>query len=157
MDECSVADDIGDRCDRLAGTLFGKEIGEPERLADLTWICDSAEARQKQFGHRFPEARVTSSFDDLPSEAALEAEARAMADELTAMRVAPVQDAEAAPAILDPEMSGVLFHEALGHKLTRQPWPNGAFGASQIIWKFPDGGPYLGASESRRDGAAVGF
>ena len=47
--------------------------------------------------------------------------------------------------------------EALGHKLTRQPWPNGAFGASQIIWKFPDGGPYLGASESRRDGAAVGF
>ena len=32
-----------------------------------------------------------------------------------------------------------------------------AFGSSQIIWKFPEGGPYLGASESRRDGAAVGF
>ena len=31
------------------------------------------------------------------------------------------------------------------------------FGSSQIIWKFPEGGPYLGASESRRDGAAVGF
>ena len=31
------------------------------------------------------------------------------------------------------------------------------FGASQVIWRFPEGGAYLGASESRRDGAAVGF
>ena len=38
-----------------------------------------------------------------------------------------------------------------------QPWPSFAFGSSQIIWNFPEGGPYLGASESRRDGAAVGF
>ena len=44
-----------------------------------------------------------------------------------------------------------------GHKLTRTQWPSFAFGSSQIIWKFPEGGPYLGASESRRDGAAVGF
>jgi gamma-glutamyltranspeptidase/glutathione hydrolase len=35
--------------------------------------------------------------------------------------------------------------------------PSFDFGSSQIIWRFPDGGPYLGASESRRDGAAVGF
>ncbi len=60
------------------------------------------------------------SFSDLPPEAELERRARALAAELTAMRVAPVQDAEAAPAILDPEMSGVLFHEALGHKLEGQ-------------------------------------
>ena len=60
------------------------------------------------------------SFSDLPSEAELERQARTMAEELTAMRAAPVQDAEAAPAILDPEMSGVLFHEALGHKLEGQ-------------------------------------
>ncbi|MFI5360603.1 MAG: TldD/PmbA family protein [Elusimicrobiota bacterium] len=60
------------------------------------------------------------SFSDLPPEAELERQARAMAAELTAMRAAPVQDAEAAPAILDPEMSGVLFHEALGHKLEGQ-------------------------------------
>ena len=46
---------------------------------------------------------------------------------------------------------------ARGHKLTRTQWPSFAFGSSQIIWKFPEGGPYLGASESRRDGAAVGF
>jgi predicted Zn-dependent protease len=60
------------------------------------------------------------SFSDLPPEAELESQARAMAEELTVMRAAPVQDAEAAPAILDPEMSGVLFHEALGHKLEGQ-------------------------------------
>ena len=47
--------------------------------------------------------------------------------------------------------------EARGHKLTRTQWPSNDFGSSQIIWRFPEGGPYLGASESRRDGAAVGF
>ena len=47
--------------------------------------------------------------------------------------------------------------ESRGHKLTRTGWPSFDFGSSQIIWRFPEGGPYLGASESRRDGAAVGF
>ncbi len=48
--------------------------------------------------------------------------------------------------------------EAKGHKLTKTPdSPSFDFGSSQIIWRFPEGGPYLGASESRRDGAAVGF
>jgi predicted Zn-dependent protease len=60
------------------------------------------------------------SFADLPSDAELESRVRTVASELTALRTAPVQDAEAAPAILDPEMSGVLFHEALGHKLEGQ-------------------------------------
>ncbi|HEX4047281.1 MAG TPA: TldD/PmbA family protein [Elusimicrobiota bacterium] len=60
------------------------------------------------------------SFSDLPPEAELERQVRAVAAELTAMRSAPVQDAEAAPAILDPEMAGVLFHEGLGHKLEGQ-------------------------------------
>jgi len=60
------------------------------------------------------------SLSDMPSEAELERQARQIADELTKLRAAPVQDAMAAPAILDPEMSGVLFHEALGHKLEGQ-------------------------------------
>jgi predicted Zn-dependent protease len=60
------------------------------------------------------------SFSDLPNEAELARRVRTVAAELTAERAAPVQDAEAAPAILDPEMSGVLFHEALGHKLEGQ-------------------------------------
>lgn len=60
------------------------------------------------------------SFADLPPEAELASMVRRMADELTALRRAPAQDAAAAPAILDPETSGVLFHEALGHKLEGQ-------------------------------------
>ncbi|MBI3565139.1 MAG: hypothetical protein HY079_08085, partial [Elusimicrobia bacterium] len=63
---------------------------------------------------------VLRSWSDLPAEAELERRARALADEVEALRAAPVQDAETAPAILDPEMSGVLFHEALGHKLEGQ-------------------------------------
>ncbi|NNN06088.1 MAG: TldD/PmbA family protein [Elusimicrobia bacterium] len=59
-------------------------------------------------------------FPEAPSTAALEKMVRALAGELVALRRAPVQDAAAAPAILDPEMSGVLFHEALGHKLEGQ-------------------------------------
>lgn len=47
--------------------------------------------------------------------------------------------------------------EARGHRVTRTRWPSFDFGSSQIIWRFPEGGPYLAASESRRDGAAVGF
>ena len=47
--------------------------------------------------------------------------------------------------------------ESRGHRLTRTKMPSFDFGSSQIIWRFPEGGAYLGASESRRDGAAVGF
>jgi gamma-glutamyltranspeptidase/glutathione hydrolase len=47
--------------------------------------------------------------------------------------------------------------EAKGHKVTRTKWPSFDFGSSQIIWRYAEGGAYLGASESRRDGAAVGF
>ena len=47
--------------------------------------------------------------------------------------------------------------ESKGHKVTRTKAPSFDFGSSQIIWRYPEGGAYLGASESRRDGAAVGF
>ncbi len=60
------------------------------------------------------------SWSDVPPERELARRVAALADELLALRAAPVQDAETAPAILDPEMSGVLFHEALGHKLEGQ-------------------------------------
>ena len=55
--------------------------------------------------------------------------------------------------------SGAMIEglEARGHRVTRTQPPSLDFGSSQIIWRFPEGGPYLGASESRRDGAAVGF
>lgn len=57
---------------------------------------------------------------DLPAEAELIRAAETLAEELVAQRQAAVQSPLAAPAILDPEMTGVLFHEALGHKLEGQ-------------------------------------
>lgn len=57
---------------------------------------------------------------EVPTEAALVAEARKLAEEVGAMRSAPTQAPTAAPAILDPEFTGVMFHESLGHKLEGQ-------------------------------------
>jgi predicted Zn-dependent protease len=53
----------------------------------------------------------------LPSPAALVAAARAVAGELAALRAAPAIDPYTGPAILEPEATGVLFHEAVGHRL----------------------------------------
>jgi predicted dehydrogenase len=36
-----------------------------DELADLTWICDSDEARRTEFGARYPNARVTASFEEM--------------------------------------------------------------------------------------------
>jgi predicted Zn-dependent protease/4-amino-4-deoxy-L-arabinose transferase-like glycosyltransferase len=68
-------------------------------------------------GHRSWALRDLS---DLPSEPELAAEAEKLAREVDAMREAPLQAPAAGPAILDPEFTGVLFHEALGHKLEGQ-------------------------------------
>ena len=57
---------------------------------------------------------------DLPPEAELIKAAEALAAELIAVRRSPAQMPVSAPALLDPEMTGVLFHEALGHKLEGQ-------------------------------------
>jgi predicted Zn-dependent protease len=53
----------------------------------------------------------------LPPPARLAEEARALAAELEALRVAPVLDPYSGPALLAPEAAGVLFHEAVGHRL----------------------------------------
>lgn len=57
---------------------------------------------------------------ELPAEAELMEQARRLGREVEALRQAPLQAPLAAPAILDPEFTGVLFHEALGHKLEGQ-------------------------------------
>ena len=59
-------------------------------------------------------------FSELPPRERLEAEAERLARELEELRQAPVQAPMAAPAVLDQELTGVLFHEALGHKLEGQ-------------------------------------
>ena len=53
----------------------------------------------------------------LPGDAALFSEAKKMIQELLALRRAPAIDPYTGPAILAPEAAGVLFHEAVGHRL----------------------------------------
>ncbi len=57
------------------------------------------------------------SEEGLPSPEKLEREVRALILELEALRTAPVIDPYTGPAILAPEATGVLFHEAVGHRL----------------------------------------
>ncbi|MEM1349931.1 MAG: metallopeptidase TldD-related protein, partial [Myxococcota bacterium] len=57
------------------------------------------------------------SQDKLPDPKALEAEVDQMLRELQALRAAPVIDPYTGPAILMPQAAGVLFHEAVGHRL----------------------------------------
>jgi len=53
----------------------------------------------------------------LPEAAALEKAARSVAAELKALMAAPAIDPYTGPALLDSEAAGVLFHEAVGHRL----------------------------------------
>jgi len=53
----------------------------------------------------------------LPAPEKLLAEVAALAGELEALRRAPVIDPYTGPALLAPEATGVLFHEAVGHRL----------------------------------------
>jgi len=54
---------------------------------------------------------------DLPSELAVRTAVAELAAELKALQSAPVIDPYTGPAILEPEAAGVLFHEAVGHRL----------------------------------------
>jgi TldD protein len=53
----------------------------------------------------------------LPSDSELFSEAKKMVQELLALRRAQAIDPYTGPAILAPEAAGVLFHEAVGHRL----------------------------------------
>src|SRR5438874_9733538 len=54
---------------------------------------------------------------ELPRGADLSKRIDVMVDELLALRKAPVLDPYTGPALLEPEAAGVLFHEAVGHRL----------------------------------------
>ncbi|MFZ5470431.1 MAG: TldD/PmbA family protein [Myxococcota bacterium] len=53
----------------------------------------------------------------LPTDQAISAAVEKMIQELLALRQAPAIDPYTGPAILEPEAAGVLFHEAVGHRL----------------------------------------
>jgi predicted Zn-dependent protease len=59
----------------------------------------------------------SSTEESLPRGAALQARVDEMVAELLALRKAPVLDPYTGPALLAPEAAGVLFHEAVGHRL----------------------------------------
>ena len=54
---------------------------------------------------------------ELPRGEALAAHVQEMVEELIALQKAPVLDPYTGPALLAPEAAGVLFHEAVGHRL----------------------------------------
>lgn len=53
----------------------------------------------------------------LPTDAQIRAAQDAMVKDLLALRAAPTIDPYTGPAILEPDAAGVLFHEAVGHRL----------------------------------------
>jgi predicted Zn-dependent protease len=100
-------------------TSEGSRVAQNEGLPSVldVWAATRADDGMKLTTHRRWMMRKLS---DLPPEAQLVKAAEDLADQLGAQRRALVQAPLAAPAILDPEMTGVLFHEALGHKLEGQ-------------------------------------
>ena len=61
--------------------------------------------------------RYAGSNKTIPTEDELRKEVMKMVDEVKALRAAPVIDPYTGPALLDGQMTGVLFHEAVGHRL----------------------------------------
>jgi TldD protein len=57
------------------------------------------------------------SADKMPSEEEVKREVAQMVKDLEALQAAPVIDPYTGPAILEAQASGVLFHEAVGHRL----------------------------------------
>jgi predicted Zn-dependent protease len=60
------------------------------------------------------------TIDGLPSQSAMEAEMRNLANSLIALRQAPVTEPFHGPAILSGRAAAVFFHEVLGHRLEGQ-------------------------------------
>jgi TldD protein len=66
--------------------------------------------------------------EQLPAEASLRKDVETMITELLALRTAPTIDPYTGPAILESDAAGVLFHEAVGHRLEGERQDNDAEG-----------------------------
>jgi predicted Zn-dependent protease len=84
--------------------LYGMHISATTRAPDGMLLDDSRD----YYGDK--EA-------DLPRGAALDKAVEEIATELHDLRQAPVVDPFTGPALLSPQATGVLFHEAVGHRL----------------------------------------
>lgn len=64
----------------------------------------------------------------LPTDDRISKEAETMARDLLLLRVAPTIDPYTGPALFEPDAAGVLFHEAVGHRLEGERQDNDAEG-----------------------------
>jgi TldD protein len=105
---------------RYLVTSEGTRMAGPDE--NLPHVVDLTAATRAADGMRLTAHRrwVVAALSELPPESELVRAAEELARGLVEQRKAEVQTPLAGPAILDPEMSGVLFHEALGHKLEGQ-------------------------------------
>ena len=85
-------------------TLFGIHVNAFTRAPDGQLLDDSRDW-------------YAPTEDRLPADAEIRTAASAMVEELLALRQAPAIDPYTGPAILEPDAAGVLFHEAVGHRL----------------------------------------
>jgi TldD protein len=88
----------------------------------------------------------------LPDDARLDAAVEAVAGDLVALRAAPTIDPYTGPAILEPDAAGVLFHEAVGHRLEGERQDNDTEGKT---FRGQVGKPVLPAFLSIRDDPTV--
>ncbi len=96
-------------------TFYGVHIYAVTRADDGQLLDDSRD----YYGFRETE---------LPSDDRLMKDAEALIQELVALRAAPPIDPYTGPAILEAEAAGVLFHEAVGHRLEGDRMDNDAEG-----------------------------
>ena len=89
---------------RTVRTIYGVHIDAMARAPDGQLLEDGRDLYAPTEG-------------ELPSPAALEQATRKVITELLALRKAPVIDPYTGPALLAPAATGVLFHEAVGHRL----------------------------------------
>jgi predicted dehydrogenase len=107
-----------------------------DELTDLRWLCDASDERRAEFAERYPDARITSDFDELLAaddvdavviatpvpthypltRAALEADKHVFVEKPPAMRVAEMEEliglAEARGLVLMPGHL-LLYHPAV--------------------------------------------
>ena len=96
-------------------TFYGVHIYAVTRADDGQLLDDSRD----YYGFREAE---------LPSDDRLMKDAESLIQELVALRAAPAIDPYTGPAILEAEAAGVLFHEAVGHRLEGDRMDNDAEG-----------------------------
>lgn len=96
-------------------TLYGVHVQAFTRAADGQLLEDSREFY----------APLESQ---LPTDAAMKKDVEVMVNDLLALRLAPTIDPYTGPAILDSDAAGVLFHEAVGHRLEGERQDNDAEG-----------------------------